>query len=80
MRVTIAAMVLALCAGQACTYSTEHGECVGLGASQAPGLVYETSGWNVFIGAAFTWAFFIPPAVVLSSAWSCPRRRRSVTK
>lgn len=70
-------MILLMLVG--CTFERDvpgygTAECIGLGETPDPRLVYEVEGWNLFWGILFSEMLLIPPLVVVTSAWSCPRR------
>lgn len=63
--------ILILLLAYSCTTSTPAGKCVGINGDEDPALKYETSVWNVVLGATFV-ELVIPPVVVVLSDFKCP--------
>lgn len=58
-----------------CTSHTEYGKCIGAFDEKAPGLKYNTSGWNIAMAIVF-FETIVVPAVVISSDIQCPVERK----
>ncbi len=57
-----------------CTTHTEMGRCVGFMDEKKPGLTYDLSYWNLFVGLVFAETIIVP-VVVAAKHLKCPTEK-----
>lgn len=69
------ALLLAIAlAASGCTTRTSGGECIGIADERVPGVKYELSGWNLFLGILFIETIVVP-VVVVADELMCPKEK-----
>ncbi len=71
MKKIFAAALLGLAMLSGCTTRTDAGPCVGVVDQKKPGVEYELSYWNLFVGIVFVETLVVPTVVVLKEL-ECP--------